>query len=95
MANLRSSKKDIRKTKTRTLRNRAKKDGIREARRSVIKALESGDVKGANEAMKLAMSRLDKAAKSNTIHKNKASRLKSRLAARIKKVALGDKAAAK
>ena len=91
MANTRSAEKNIRKTKKRTALNRQRKDAIRSARKNVLAALESGDVKKANVENALYMKALDKAAKRNTIHPNKASRLKSRAAARIKKAATATK----
>ena len=44
------------------------------------KLIAAGDKTAAAEKMKAAMSALDKAAKKNVIHKNKAANLKSKLA---------------
>jgi small subunit ribosomal protein S20 len=84
MPNIRSSKKDVRRTLARTLRNRATKSRIRTFRKRALEALKSGDVKAAQAAYNEFSSAADKAAKGNTIHKNTASRLKSRLALKFK-----------
>jgi small subunit ribosomal protein S20 len=83
MPNIRSSKKDIRRTKVRTLRNKANRSKVKTFRKRVLDALEKGDTKAAQEAYNSFASAADKAAKSNSLHKNKASRLKSRVAARM------------
>ena len=87
MANIRSSKKDVRKSIVRTQRNRALKSRIRTFRKKVLDALEKGDATAAQTAYNEFASAADKAAKVNTIHKNAASRLKSRLAAKFRKPA--------
>ena len=86
MPNIRSSKKDVRRTLARTLRNRAAKSRIRTFRKRALEALKTGDVKSAQTAYNEFASAADKAAKGNTIHKNTASRLKSRLALKFKSV---------
>lgn len=79
MANSKSAEKRARQTLARTQRNRAIKSRIRTARRRVDDALESGDADKAKAAASSVCSAVDKAAKSGAIHKNAASRLKSRL----------------
>jgi small subunit ribosomal protein S20 len=83
MPNIRSSKKDIRRTETRTLRNKANRSKVKTFRKRVMEALAKGDAKAAQEAYNKFASAADKAAKGNAIHKNKASRLKSRVAAKL------------
>lgn len=85
MPNIRSSKKDVRRTKARTVRNRAWKTKVRTLRKKVLAALDTGDAGTAQQAYNEFASAADKASKSNAIHKNKASRLKSRVAARMAK----------
>lgn len=94
MANIQSSKKSIRQTKTRSLRNQIARTRIRTFRNRVAEALKKGDIELANKELSLFASVADKAAKKNVIHKNKASRLKSRMALKIKAKALGTAAAA-
>jgi small subunit ribosomal protein S20 len=54
----------------------------------VLKAVEAGDVTGANDAYRKAQPVIDKAAQKGLIHKNKAARIKSRLVARVKAMAV-------
>jgi small subunit ribosomal protein S20 len=79
MANIRSSEKDIRRTKTRTAQNQAKKSRIRTLRKKVLEAIKKGDKAATQTAYNEFASAADKAAKSSVIHKNTASRLKSRI----------------
>lgn len=65
--------------------NRGLKDEFRKASKEVRKLIFSGNIKEAQKALDLAYSKLDKAAKRNVIHKNNASRRKSRLAALLPK----------
>ncbi len=84
MANTRSAEKNIRKTAARTLRNRSNKSRIRTLRKKVLAALQKGDKPKAQIAYNEFASAADKAAKKHMIHKNTASRLKSRVAAHFK-----------
>ena len=84
MANHKSSMKRIRQTKTRTLHNRYYAKTMRNAVRK-LRAMTDKE-----EAIKLYPSvqkMLDKLAKTNIIHKNKASNLKSSLCRHISKLA--------
>lgn len=87
MANTPSAEKNIRKTLSRTVRNRATKSRIRTIRKKVLAAIEGGDLKGAQQFYNEFASAADKAAKTNVIHKNAASRLKSRVALKVNKTA--------
>lgn len=83
MANHKSSVKRIRQEKKRTLHNRYYAKTMRNAVRK-LRAITDKE-----EALKLYPSvqkRLDKLAKTNIIHKNKASNLKSKLACHISKL---------
>lgn len=76
MANHKSALKRIRQTATRTLRNKYQHKTTRNA----IKALrDSSDKKDAEKMLPTVSSMLDKLAKRNIIHKNKAANLKSKL----------------
>jgi small subunit ribosomal protein S20 len=85
MANVRSAEKNIRKTIARTAHNQTVRSRIRTLRKKVLTALEKGDAKAAAEGLSEFSSAADKAAKTHVLHKNTASRLKSRLAARFAK----------
>ena len=56
--------------------------------KNVIKAVSGGDKAKAAETFKAAQSVIDSVADKGVFHKNKASRLKSRLSARVKALAL-------
>ena len=57
---------------------------LRTAIKKVTKALEAGDAKTADAALRAETSTLDRIAGKGIIHKNKAARHKSRLAAKVK-----------
>ena len=78
-----SAEKALRQAKKRTLRNQKVKDSIAFLRRSVRKALESKEVKEAQEISKAAIKAVDKAMQNKVLKKNTGSRIKSRL---VKKV---------
>ena len=84
MANHKSALKRIRQTKTRTLHNRYYAKTMRNAVRK-LRALTDKE-----EALKLyptVQAMLDKLAKKNIIHKNKAANLKSKLTKHVNKLA--------
>ncbi len=80
MANLKSSKKDIRRTERRTLLNKPFKRNAYMFPKKVRKLIALGNTEEASKLMAETFKALDKAAKKNLIHKNAASRTKSRLA---------------
>ena len=84
MANHKSSIKRIRQEEKRRLHNRYYAKTMRNA----VKKLRNTDDKAEATAMFPSVQKmLDKLAKRNLIHKNKASNLKSKLAAHISKLA--------
>ena len=84
MANHKSAEKRIRQIKSRRLTNRYTSRTTRNAVRK-LRVLTSKDE--AREMYPSICSMLDKLAKKNVIHKNKANNLKSKLAAHISKLA--------
>jgi len=84
MANHKSSLKRIRQTEKRRLHNRYYAKTMRNA---VRKLRATTDKAAAIEMFPNVQKILDKLAKTNIIHKNKASNLKSKLAAHINKLA--------
>ena len=70
----------MRQSKRRHQFNLKTKDLVRNKVKEVRALIKAGKKSEAAEAMKNAMSALDKAVKKNVIHKNNASRKKSRLA---------------
>lgn len=83
MANTKSAKKQIRNSYRKWLSNRYVKGNMRSAVQSVREAIEAGNMEEAAALMPDAARQLDKAAKKNVIHPNKAARLKSRLMQQI------------
>lgn len=84
MANHKSTKKDVRQSAKRRERNRYYGKTTRNAIRSVLAA---PDKATAQEGLSKVISMIDKLAKRNVIHKNKASNLKSGLVKRISAMA--------
>lgn len=85
MPNTTAAKKALRQTVKRTARNLTKKKYIKEALKAVEKAI-ANEPAAVAELLKKVHALVDKAAKSNTIHKNKAARIKSRLQQRVNKL---------
>lgn len=77
VANIRSAIKRARQAEKRRLRNRSVKSLMRTRARRFYEALESGG--DAAEALRKAISAIDKALKKGVVHKNTAARRKSRL----------------
>ena len=75
----RSAKKALRQSVRRRDSNTARKNAYKSAVKDVRKSITGKALDGARETLARAMKALDKAAKTNAIKKNKASRLKSRL----------------
>lgn len=75
-----SAKKALRQSVTRRGRNIVKKEAYKKAVKGLRKLVAQKKLDEAVKAVSAAFKALDKAAKTNVITKNKASRLKSRLA---------------
>jgi len=87
MANHFSSLKRMRQIERRTGVNRARKTRVRHQIRAMRRALASKDPSAANKVLASTFSLIDRAAKWGIIKKNAAARYKSRLTARVKKMA--------
>ena len=85
MANIKSAEKRNRQTPKRTVRNRVLRSGARTAVKKARTAVDSAETMSA-EAVQAAISVLDRAAKKGVIHKNNASRRKSRLVKALNKL---------
>jgi small subunit ribosomal protein S20 len=86
MANTVSSLKRIRITERRTAINRIRKTRLRHQIRAIRRLIEQKDEKGAGKMLPETFSLVDKAAKWGIIKKNTASRYKSRVTLRIRKM---------
>ena len=80
MANHKSALKRIRSDKDKTLRNKYQHKSTRSA---IQKLRETTDKKEASSLLLYVSSMIDKLAKKNIIHKNKASNLKSSLTKKV------------
>ncbi len=89
MANHVSALKRARQTERKTAVNRANTSQMRTVLRKFKTSLAGGNQSEAEQQLSAVVSALDKSAKKGVIHKNTASRYKSRLTARVK--ALGSK----
>ena len=86
MPNTKSAAKAMRQSLKRRAHNLKIKDKFKSAVKEVKKLIAAGNKTDAMEAIKKAMSTLDKAAKKHVIKKGKSSRLKSRLAKAFAKI---------
>ncbi len=87
MANIKSAKKRILVTKTKTERNKARKSEMKTAIKAVHAAVEAGDKALAEGLLVKAIKVIDMTASKGTIHKKTASRMVSRLAKRVNAMA--------
>ena len=88
MANTASAKKMVRKIERRTLVNTARRSRVRTFIRKVEEAIASGDGVAATAALRVAEPEIMRAVSKGVVHHNTASRKVSRLAQRVKAVAL-------
>ena len=85
---LASGRKRARQDVVLNARNTALRSRFRTMVKNVQKAVASGDKTQAAEVFKASQSVIDSVADKGIFHKNKAARLKSRLAAKVKALAL-------
>lgn len=74
MPNLASSKKDMRKSRARAVRNRAQRSALRTALKKAAAPTAT------SEDQATAVTLLDRAARKGLVHRNNAARVKSRMA---------------
>lgn len=83
MANHFSALKRARQTEKRTIVNRSNTSRLRTQLRRFREALAAGNRQAAEQEFRETVAAMDKAVHKGTIHKNTASRYKSRLSARL------------
>lgn len=83
MPNTETAKKALRQNVRRRARNLAKQRQVKTVTKGYRRLVESGDLEGAKQQLISVYKTLDKAAKTKIITKNKASRLKSKLARKL------------
>ena len=83
MANIKSQLKRIKTNRARTERNKAVKSELRTWVRKFREAAASGDADKAQEALRAASAKLDKAVSKGVIHANQAANKKSSMARKV------------
>ena len=86
MANIKSAKKRILVSKKKEMRNKSIKSKVKTMIKKVEAAIEAGNKAEAEEALKVAISELSKAANKGIYHKNTAARKISRLTVAVNKI---------
>ncbi len=81
---IKSAKKALRQSKRKQANNLVYKTGVKKTKKVIEKKVLAKDKDGAKQDLKSFYKIVDKAAKRNVLHKNKAARLKSRLAKKLK-----------
>ena len=87
MPNIKSSKKDVIRSKIAYEKNKADKSELKTAIKKYDAALEAGDKAAATEAYTSAVVLVDKAVNKGLLHKNTAARKKSSMTLRLNKLA--------
>ena len=87
MPNIKSSKKDVIRSKVAYEKNKADKSELKTVIKKYDAALESGDRAAAEVAYKNAVVMVDKAVDKGLLHKNNAARKKSSMTLRLNKLA--------
>ncbi|QYF93990.1 30S ribosomal protein S20 [Massilia sp. PAMC28688] len=84
MANTAQARKRARQAVKQNAHNSSQRSTLRTAIKAVRKAIQAGDKDAAANIFKTSVSKIDSIADKKIIHKNKAARHKSRLAAAMK-----------
>ena len=86
MPNLKTSIKDLRSTKRRTVYNDRLRNRVKKSEKNFRESIKEGNQETAEKSLIQTFKVLDKAAKKNVIKKGKASRKKSRFANQLNKL---------
>lgn len=87
MANIKSAKKRVLVTRTKTERNKAIKSAVKTSMKKVEAAVKANDKEAAVAALKAAVSTINKAASKGVYHKNTAARKVARLSKAVDSIA--------
>ena len=87
MPNIKSSKKDVIRSKVAYEKNKAEKTALKTVVKKFDASLEAGDRAVAEVAYKAAVVAVDKAVKNGILHKNTGARKKSSMTLRLNKLA--------
>ena len=85
--NIKSAKKRVKVTETKTLNNRTFKTALKTSVKKFEAAVAAGDKAAAEAAYKEAVKKVDKAAAKNLIHKSAAARKKSQFTLKLNAMA--------
>ena len=83
MPNIKSAKKRVKVTESKTLQNQMFKTSLKTALKKFEKAVEAGDKAAADECYKQTVSKIDNAVSKGALHINTAARKKSQFAAKL------------
>ncbi|MEH2942083.1 30S ribosomal protein S20 [Lachnospiraceae bacterium KK002] len=87
MANIKSAKKRILVTATRTARNKSIRSAVKTSIKKVEAAIAANDKEAAQTALNAAISQISRAASKGVYHKNNAARKVSQLTKAVNKIA--------
>ena len=87
MPNIKSAKKRVKVTATKTLQNKIFRTQMKTAMKKYEAAVEAGDVALAQETYKAAVKKVDMAVARGIIHKNAGARKKSQFSKKLNKMA--------
>lgn len=87
MPNIKSSKKDVVRSKLAYEKNKAQKSAMKTAMKKFDAAVLAGDKAAATDSYKLAVKAVDQAALSGLLHKNNAARKKSSMTLKLNAMA--------
>ena len=79
MPNVKSAVKDLRKSQKRRIQNLSVKSSTKTTIKKYLQLIEAGKTEEAREYLPFVQKQIDMAATKNVFHKNKSSRIKSRL----------------
>ena len=83
MPNMKNAKKAVKTSSKKKVNNNNYKASMKTAIKNVEKAIAAKDVEKANEALKIAIKKIDKAASAGVITANYVARTKSRLTLKV------------
>lgn len=86
LPNIKSAKKRVKVTESKTLQNRMFKTAYKTILKKYEAAVASGDLAAAQAAYQVAVKKIDQAAAKGIIHPNAAARKKSRFTVRLNKM---------
>jgi small subunit ribosomal protein S20 len=87
MPNIKSAKKRVKVTSTKTLQNQMFRSQMRTMIKKYDAALATGDKEQATAAYKLAVKKIDQAVSRGILHKNNAARKKSQFTLKLNRMA--------